>query len=169
MKAFIGFITIFIFGLSATVNSQTDSCSSTLNLQNVNLPFDAASLNCLAVWDAHNYILRVSQPHLFHHSFIHTYLKTREDSLCWRFVHVKKISLTHHFIELRSTEIFSICLSVFKTKRTSHLKTLYIYFSFIGTLITLSSQVRFSQPVRFFMNMPSKSSLHYDINLNHIQ
>lgn len=72
MKAFIGFIIVFIFGLSATVNSQTDSCSSTLNLQNVNLPFDAASLNCLAVWDAHNYILRVSQPHLFHHSFIHT-------------------------------------------------------------------------------------------------
>ncbi|KAM1684088.1 hypothetical protein TB2_034788 [Malus domestica] len=61
MKAFIGFIIVFIFGLSATVNSQTDSCSSTLNLQNVNLPFDAASLNCFAVWDAHNYILRYSQ------------------------------------------------------------------------------------------------------------
>ncbi|RXH97911.1 hypothetical protein DVH24_010236 [Malus domestica] len=47
--------------ISTTVNSQTDSCSSTLNLQNVNLPFDAASLNCFAVWDAHNYILRYSQ------------------------------------------------------------------------------------------------------------
>ncbi|KAK9903634.1 hypothetical protein M0R45_001113 [Rubus argutus] len=54
-------ITIAIFGLSATVNSQTDACSSSLNLQNVNLPFDAASLNCLAVWDSHNYILRYSQ------------------------------------------------------------------------------------------------------------
>ncbi|KAM1560514.1 hypothetical protein ACFX1Z_003752 [Malus domestica] len=61
MKAFIASIIIVIFGLSARVNSQTDSCSSSLNLQNVNLPFDAASLNCLAVWDAHNYILRYSQ------------------------------------------------------------------------------------------------------------
>lgn len=59
-------ITITIFGLSATVNSQTDSCNSSLSLQNVNLPFDAASLNCLAVWDSHNYILRVSHLHLFH-------------------------------------------------------------------------------------------------------
>ncbi|KAL6211046.1 hypothetical protein ACLB2K_016274 [Fragaria x ananassa] len=54
-------ITITIFGLSAIVNSQTDSCSSTLNLQSVTLPFDAASLHCRAVWDAHSYILRYSE------------------------------------------------------------------------------------------------------------
>ncbi|ONH92621.1 hypothetical protein PRUPE_8G184600 [Prunus persica] len=60
---FIVFILIIttIFGLSAKVNSETDSCSSSLNLQNANLPFDAASLHCLSVWDAHNYILRYSQ------------------------------------------------------------------------------------------------------------
>ncbi|CAL2279988.1 unnamed protein product [Prunus armeniaca] len=60
---FIIFILIIttIFGLSAKVNSETDSCSSSLNLQNVNLPFDTASLHCLSVWDAHNYILRYSQ------------------------------------------------------------------------------------------------------------
>ncbi|ONI30207.1 hypothetical protein PRUPE_1G238000 [Prunus persica] len=60
---FIVFILIIttIFGSSAKVNSETDSCSSSLNLQNANLPFDAASLHCLSVWDAHNYILRYSQ------------------------------------------------------------------------------------------------------------
>ncbi|KAM5562879.1 cytochrome b561 and DOMON domain-containing protein [Rosa sericea] len=60
---FIVFITIAItiFGLPAIVNSQTDTCSSSLKLQSVNLPFDAASLNCHAVWDSQGYILRYSQ------------------------------------------------------------------------------------------------------------
>ncbi|XP_050366367.1 cytochrome b561 and DOMON domain-containing protein At3g07570 [Argentina anserina] len=54
-------ITIIIFGFSAIVNSQTDSCSSSLNLQSVTLPFDATSLHCHAVWDSQNYILRYSE------------------------------------------------------------------------------------------------------------
>ncbi|KAF2289021.1 hypothetical protein GH714_024165 [Hevea brasiliensis] len=46
--------------LSILVNSQTDSCSSNLNL-NRQLPFDIASLHCATVWNAHNYILRFVQ------------------------------------------------------------------------------------------------------------
>lgn len=40
-------------------STQSDSCDSKLNL-NVPLPFDTTKLNCLTVWNAQGYILRVS-------------------------------------------------------------------------------------------------------------
>lgn len=40
-------------------SSQSDSCSSKLNL-NVPLLFDTTKLNCLPVWNAQEFILRVS-------------------------------------------------------------------------------------------------------------
>ncbi|XVE72622.1 hypothetical protein DITRI_Ditri11bG0052900 [Diplodiscus trichospermus] len=54
---------IFFFALQALsaflVNSQqTDSCSSSLNLD---VPFDTTSLQCLSVWSGHNFILRYVQ------------------------------------------------------------------------------------------------------------
>ena len=64
-------ITIDIYGLSSSlVNAQADSCSSNLSLSN-SVPFDTASLHCLAVWDSQGFILRVSAPfmHQYHHFF----------------------------------------------------------------------------------------------------
>lgn len=40
-------------------SSQADSCGSNLNLS-VSLQFDTTKLNCLPVWNAQGYILRVS-------------------------------------------------------------------------------------------------------------
>ncbi|KAK2647460.1 hypothetical protein Ddye_014949 [Dipteronia dyeriana] len=50
------FITTIFFRL---VNSQTDSCSSNLNI--AGLPFDSTSLSCAPVWAPNNFILRYSQ------------------------------------------------------------------------------------------------------------
>ncbi|KAF3434934.1 hypothetical protein FNV43_RR22021 [Rhamnella rubrinervis] len=58
---FIIFITITGLGLSFyNVNSQTESCSSNLNLNGL-VPFDTSSLHCLPVWDAQGFILRYVQ------------------------------------------------------------------------------------------------------------
>ncbi|XP_065876272.1 cytochrome b561 and DOMON domain-containing protein At3g07570 [Euphorbia lathyris] len=46
--------------LSEIANSQTDSCSSNLNL-NRQLPFDISSLHCAPVWNNYNYVLRYVQ------------------------------------------------------------------------------------------------------------
>ncbi|GLT70894.1 hypothetical protein SLA2020_429460 [Shorea laevis] len=56
-------ITIHIYGLSSSlVNSQTESCTSNLNLNLTgSVPFDTTSLQCLSVWDAQGFILRYSQ------------------------------------------------------------------------------------------------------------
>ncbi|GFZ20028.1 cytochrome b561/ferric reductase transmembrane with DOMON related domain-containing protein [Actinidia rufa] len=61
MKTSSIFIVFFlIYGLASSVNSQTDSCSSNLNL-NSQIKFDTASLNCNPVWTAQDYILRYAQ------------------------------------------------------------------------------------------------------------
>ncbi|CAL5424770.1 unnamed protein product [Camellia sinensis] len=56
------FIALFLIsGLSSShVNSQTDSCSSNLNL-NGQIQFDTSSLICNSVWTAQDYILRYAQ------------------------------------------------------------------------------------------------------------
>ncbi|EXB40467.1 Putative ferric-chelate reductase 1 [Morus notabilis] len=58
--SFIIFMTISSLALSALVTSQTDSCSSNLNLNGL-VSFDTTSLHCLAVWDAQVFILRYAQ------------------------------------------------------------------------------------------------------------
>ncbi|CAK9134916.1 unnamed protein product [Ilex paraguariensis] len=51
-----------LFGLPLNVNSQSDSCTSTLNPNLIGqLPFDPTSFHCRAVWGAQGYILRYSQ------------------------------------------------------------------------------------------------------------
>ncbi|PSR86262.1 Cytochrome b561 and DOMON domain-containing protein [Actinidia chinensis var. chinensis] len=56
----IFFVFFLIYGLASSVNSQTDSCSSNLNL-NSQIKFDTSSLNCNPVWTARDYILRYAQ------------------------------------------------------------------------------------------------------------
>ena len=67
MKAYAAFV-VFTIAFCASANvgssqtkgtSQADSCSSNLSLT-VGLPFGTTNLNCLSVWDAEGYILRVS-------------------------------------------------------------------------------------------------------------
>ncbi|XP_027113705.1 cytochrome b561 and DOMON domain-containing protein At3g07570 [Coffea arabica] len=56
--------TIFMLGiLFSRVNSQAvaDSCSSNIDLVNVQLPFDTTSFNCNPVWSPHGFILRYKQ------------------------------------------------------------------------------------------------------------
>ncbi|KAH7576567.1 hypothetical protein ACOSP7_003000 [Xanthoceras sorbifolium] len=55
------FITILFSSglLPELVNSQTDSCSSNLNIDG--LPFDSTSLNCIPVWAPYDFILRYRQ------------------------------------------------------------------------------------------------------------
>ncbi|PSS09581.1 Cytochrome b561 and DOMON domain-containing protein [Actinidia chinensis var. chinensis] len=61
MKTSSVFVAFFLVcGLSSSVNSQTDSCSSNLNL-NSQIKFDTSSLNCNPVWNAQDYILRYAQ------------------------------------------------------------------------------------------------------------
>ncbi|KAF8402354.1 hypothetical protein HHK36_013308 [Tetracentron sinense] len=62
MKMNISFIFILfiILGLSSLVNSQTDSCSSNLNLNGL-IPFETTSLHCYPVWDSQGFILRYLQ------------------------------------------------------------------------------------------------------------
>ncbi|KAJ4967739.1 hypothetical protein NE237_014440 [Protea cynaroides] len=60
---FIAASFFFFFLLSAIpsfVYSQSDSCSSNLNLNGF-VPFDTTSLHCDLVWDAEDYILRTGQ------------------------------------------------------------------------------------------------------------
>ncbi|KAG2672743.1 hypothetical protein I3843_13G050000 [Carya illinoinensis] len=65
MKASLLFIIFLIaldiYGLSSSlVNSQTESCSSNINL-NGSVSFNTTSLHCLSVWDSQGFILRYSQ------------------------------------------------------------------------------------------------------------
>ncbi|XP_059626323.1 cytochrome b561 and DOMON domain-containing protein At3g07570 [Cornus florida] len=62
MKTSFVFISFFflVLGLLIPVNSQTDSCSSSLNL-NGQLPFDTTTFHCNPVWAAQGFILRYSQ------------------------------------------------------------------------------------------------------------
>lgn len=63
LKASLPFL-VFLFTFHASfslVTSQSDSCSCNLNLK-VPIPFDTTSLQCLSVWDAQGFILRVSAP-----------------------------------------------------------------------------------------------------------
>lgn len=65
MKACAVFITsLFLFCvLSSVANSQSnaaDSCSTSLQLLNVQVPFDTTSFKCNNVWSSQDYILRVS-------------------------------------------------------------------------------------------------------------
>ncbi|XP_010268256.1 PREDICTED: cytochrome b561 and DOMON domain-containing protein At3g07570-like [Nelumbo nucifera] len=53
------FLFCFIGFSSLLVNSQSDSCSSNLNIAGI--PFDTTSLNCQSVWSSQDYILRYEQ------------------------------------------------------------------------------------------------------------
>nr|DAD25332.1 TPA_asm: hypothetical protein HUJ06_026796 [Nelumbo nucifera] len=56
--------TVFFFSIlvfSSFVNSQTDSCSSNLNLGKSNIPFLATSPSCQPVWTSQDFILRYKQ------------------------------------------------------------------------------------------------------------
>lgn len=54
--------------LNGSTSQSADSCGSNLNLS-VPLLFDTTNLNCLPVWNAQGYILRVSALFLEHTSF----------------------------------------------------------------------------------------------------
>ncbi|XP_010268347.1 PREDICTED: cytochrome b561 and DOMON domain-containing protein At3g07570-like [Nelumbo nucifera] len=53
------FFFFFFLGFSSLVKSQTDSCTSTLNLTGI--PFLTTSLSCQSVWKSQDFILRYEQ------------------------------------------------------------------------------------------------------------
>lgn len=59
MKTSYPSIIVIFLGLSSLVNSQSDSCSSSLNIDG--LAFNTSSFNCHSVWDAQDFILRYLQ------------------------------------------------------------------------------------------------------------
>ncbi|XAR60857.1 hypothetical protein NMG60_11034383 [Bertholletia excelsa] len=61
MKAssFLLIIFFLISGFSSQVNSQSDSCSSNLNISSIQ--FDTSNLNCNPVWPAQDFILRYAE------------------------------------------------------------------------------------------------------------
>ncbi|XP_058092522.1 cytochrome b561 and DOMON domain-containing protein At3g07570-like [Magnolia sinica] len=62
-------ICLLVFGYSFLVNSQLDSCNSSLSLNEV-VTFNTTSLRCTTVWDSHGFIVRYARSGMNLWSFI---------------------------------------------------------------------------------------------------